>query len=212
MTAGKSERGNGKILLYSVIFGAIAGLVSAFILMNVYTPHKSQEELIAEFYEVENAVHVSPHGIRKHMADPYPSFILVDLRSQEEYETEHVVGSVSIPAYATPDKSDYGAVDRIVNSFKELEAENPDKEIIVYCYSTPCMTGRKVGKMLTEHDIYVKHLGIGWNEWRYYWGKWNHDGETGVDPSSFVVSGPEPGKLEGDFVGKGCPIEGGFGC
>ena len=61
-----------------------------------------------------------------------------------------------------------------MNSFRELRAANPDKDFIVYCYSIPCMTGRKVGKMLVDHDIYVKHLGIGWNEWRYFWTLWNH--------------------------------------
>jgi len=37
------------------------------------------------------------------------------------------------------------------------------------------MTGRKIGKMLAEKEIYVKHPNIGWNEWRYYWNLWNHE-------------------------------------
>lgn len=174
-----------------------------------YLENRSQDDLIKEFYYVETAAHVSPHGYRKHIGDG--DTILVDLRSQEEYETMHVIGSINIPAYATPDKSDYGAVDRIVGSFEELIEENPGMDIVVMCYSTPCMTGRKIGKMLADHDIYVQHLGIGWNEFRYFWNKWNHDGETHVNPQDYFWTGPEPGVFTGESD-PGCPIGGEFGC
>ena len=62
-----------------------------------------------------------------------------------------------------------------------------------------------------QDKVYVKHLGIGWNEWRYYWNKWNHDGETQVTPADYIASGSEPG----EFVGEGgtaCPLGGDFGC
>ncbi len=189
------------------IVSAVIGGFAALVVVNMQAP--SEEDLIKEFYEVETAVYVSPHGLRKHIADP--THVIVDLRSQEEYENSHIISAVSIPAYATPDKSDYGAVERIISSFQKLKDDNPDKDIIVYCYSTPCMTGRKIGKMLADHDIYVKHLGIGWNEWRYYWNKWNHDGETQVTPADYIASGSEPG----EFVGEGgtaCPLGGDFGC
>ncbi len=174
-----------------------------------YIEHRTDEELIKEFYKVENAVHVSPHSVRKNLANS--EVVLVDLRSQEEYETLHIITAVNIPAYANPDKSDYGAVDRIVGAFKEVQAKNPGKDIVVYCYSIPCMTGRKIGKMLLEHDIYVQHLGIGWNEWRYYWKLWNHDGEKQVNPLDYVASGKEPGVFKGERS-PGCPIGGEFGC
>ncbi len=198
-----------KNILVSIISGAIAGLLVVTLYPVLDPPTK--EDLIKEFYEVETAVHVSPHGMRKHIADE--QYIIVDLRSQEEYEAEHIIGAVNVPAYATPDKSDYGAVDRIVGAFRELDkqAKLENKKIVVYCYSGPCMTGRKIGKMLTEHDIYVEHLGIGWQEWRYYWNLWNHSGETKVNPADYVSSGSEPGVFEGKG-GSGCPIGGAFGC
>src|SRR3989338_8465778 len=148
-----------KIIILAIVFGALAGALSTFILLNFQTP--SQEDLIKDFYLNENAVHVSPHSIRKAMDKGDNSFILVDLRSQEEYEQEHIIGAVSVPAYKDPDTSAYGDLGRITNSFKELEAENPNKDIVIYCYSMPCMTGRKVGQMLADKGIYVKHLGIG---------------------------------------------------
>jgi|SRR3989344_3393071 len=203
------------MILIAILFGAIAGtfsivLIEKFDLLDSY--EKSQNELIKEFYEVENAVHVSPHSIRKHIDDG--TFVLVDLRSQQEYENEHVIGAVNIPAYKDPDTSAYGDVERIVNSFKELKQNNPNKDIIVYCYSTPCMTGRKIGLMLTENDIYVKHLGIGWNEWRYYWGLWNHEHELNqTNVMDYVTNGSEPGKFDSSKeIIQPCAINNEFGC
>lgn len=75
------------------------------------------------------------------------------------------------------------------------------------------MTGRKIGNMLAQNDIYVQHLGVGWNEWRYYWELRNHPHEWGVtNVEDYVVSGPDPGVFDVDLSGEACPIEGGFGC
>ncbi|MFC1721239.1 rhodanese-like domain-containing protein [Patescibacteria group bacterium] len=191
-----------KNIITTIIIALIGGVAGAFIAPQF----QSDDHLIKEFYDTETAVHVSPHGMRKHIDDN--EFTIVDLRSQEEYETAHIIGAVNIPAYASPDKSDYGAVERIVGAFELLPK---DKDIVVYCYSGPCMTGRKIGKMLADHDIYVRHLGIGWQEWRYYWDLWNHDGETKVNPSDYIWEGAEPGVFEGEG-GSACPIGGNFGC
>ena len=105
-----------KIILLAIVFGALAGSLSAFIILNLQT--QNQEDLIKDFYLTENAVHVSPHGIRKAMDKGDQSFILVDLRSQEEYEEEHITGAVSIPAYKNRDTSAYDDVERIVREFE----------------------------------------------------------------------------------------------
>ena len=54
---------NTKIIVFSVIAAAIVGGISGWAIVNFRTP--SDEELIKEFYLVENAVHVSPHSLRK---------------------------------------------------------------------------------------------------------------------------------------------------
>ncbi len=197
-----------KTIVLAAAIGAVVGALAAVAAGGMLAGKPTEGELIKEFYAIENAVHVSPHSVRKNMEKVGSEIILVDLRSKEEYETAHIIGAVNIPAYATPDKSDYGAVDRIVGAFKALPK---DAEIVVYCYSIPCMTGRKIGKMLTEHGIYVKHLGIGWSEWRYYWNLWNHDGETKVNPADYIASGSEPGVFKG-IGGSACPIGGDYGC
>ncbi len=204
-------KSHSNIIILAVVFGIVVGSLVTVALFNVQ--ERSQNEIVRDFYITENAVHVSPHSIRKSMDNGYDSFILVDLRSQEEYEREHIVGAVSIPAYSDPNTSAYGDVERIVNSFKELKLDNPDKDIVVYCYSMPCMTGRKIGLMLAEHDIYVKQLGIGWNEWRYYWNLWNHEHEWNVTRvEDYISSGKEPGIPKIRINSTACPIDNEFGC
>lgn len=180
---------NLKIILISAITAALVGSGTVFILQR--TQKLSNSKLITEFYRIENAVRVSPHSLRRLMDKGDQSYILIDLRSPQEYEKEHIVGAVNIPAYKDPDTSAYEEKDRIINQFRELPK---NKDIIVYCYSTPCMTGRKVGLFLADNGIFVKHLGIGWNEWRHFWTLWNHEHEWKTTKSEdYIISGKEAG-------------------
>jgi rhodanese-related sulfurtransferase len=203
-----------RILFFAIVFGALAGGLTAFAVLHFSgitgAVTSDNEALIAEFYAVENAVHVSPHSLRKMMDKGDDSYVLVDLRSAEEYEEEHIIGAISIPAYKNKDHSDYGAVDRIVEEFSGLPK---DKDILVYCYSVPCMTGRKIGMMLAERGIFVKHLNIGWNEWRHEWTSWNHEHEWDTtDVMDYIASGSEPGIPEVKSTSTACPIDSSLGC
>ncbi|MBI4117760.1 MAG: rhodanese-like domain-containing protein [Parcubacteria group bacterium] len=190
-----------KIIMIALLVGALSGTLTAKQIMKGFsftdkqpteTATKSANDLIRDFYDTENAVHISPHSLRKKMDKGDESFILVDLRSGQEYEKEHIIGAINIPAYKDPNTSAYDEVERIVGEFEKLPE---GKEIIVYCYSIPCMTGRKIGKMLAGKDIYVKLLGIGWNEWRHFWTLWNHELEwETTKPEDYISSGIEPGK------------------
>ncbi len=171
--------------------------------------YPSENEAIKNFYLTENAVHISPHSLRKKIDKGTCDYILVDLRSKEEYDREHIVGAINIAAYKDPDTSDYDA-GRIVAEFRRLMK---GKDIIVYCYSMPCMTGRKIGKMLSEHGIYVKHLGVGWNEWRYGWNLWNHEHEWSTTKvQDYTVIGATPGIPGTKGNTSGCSVEGKNGC
>jgi len=194
-----------RLIIIVIIISAIVSATTSYIIIN----NKDTDKLIEEFYLIENAVHISPHSLRGKMDKGINDYILVDLRSKEEYEKEHIISAINIPAYKNKDTSDYGAVDRIVGEFKKLPK---DKEVIVYCYSTPCMTGRKIGKILAENKIYVKHLGIGWNEWKYSWNSWNHEHEWNkTNADNYLWKGSEPGNPKSGS-GSSCPVSGGLGC
>lgn len=173
-------------IIVSLAVSLFVSLSGFFYLDNIFK--KNQNEFIRDFYESENAAIISPHSLRKKMTEKKNDFVLIDLRSEQEYRHEHIIGSINVPAYKTPDKSAYDDKERIIMSFQKIITENPGKEIIVHCYSSACMTGRKIGKMLSEKGIYVKHLAIGWNEWRYSWNLWNHDGEAPSKVEDYIVS------------------------
>ncbi len=197
-----------KLILLAMIFGLLAGTLASLIVFKITT---SENNLAKDYYRTETLLHVSPHHLRKAMDKGDNSFILVDLRSPEEYENEHIVGAINIPAYRDPDTSAYSDVERIVKMFDALPK---DKDIIVYCYSIPCMTGRKIGKMLAEHGILVQQLGIGWNEWRYYWDLWNHEHEWNVtNVKNYIINGTEPGIIKQNInKTESCSIKGEYGC
>ena len=188
------------VIVISLIMGAISGAGVSYYLLN---KEKSQDSLIKNFYETENAVYVSPHSLRVKMSKNDFNFTLVDLRSPEEYTKEHIKEAINIPAYKDEETPDYNS-ERLVFEFSKL---SKDKDIIVYCYSKPCMTGRKIGKILAENGIYVKHLGVGWNEWRYSWTSWNHEYEWNITKVSDYI---EIGKNSGNYSSVCSSKE--FGC
>jgi len=162
-----------------------------------------QNELRAQYYATEVATLVSPHNIRERMSHGDDSFILVDVRAEEDYVREHVVGAINIDTSQD--------LDVILAEFQAL----PDnKQVIIYCYSAACMNGRKAGNFLAENGIYVQEMTVGWNEWRYDWQMWNYDTEWDTyQVEDYVVSGSEPGSLP-DSVGvpAPCPIGGSLSC
>lgn len=191
--------------------GAFVGSVTTVVLQTIRQP--SPATLIREFYATETAVYVSPHTLRKKMDKGETNYVLVDVRSPQEYENEHIVGAINIPAYKDPNtsislESEREERDRIINAFRTL---GRDRDIIVYCYSGPCMTGRKIGKLLAENGIYVKHLGVGWNEWRSFWNLWNHDAETPTDVRDYISTGKQPGKPKVKDMVSPCQV-GELGC
>jgi rhodanese-related sulfurtransferase len=184
-----------KTIILTIILSALVGSATTLAIVKSDNNKKpTNEELIAEFYNVENATHVSPHGLRGKLDKGGKDVLIVDLRSAEEYEKGHIVSAINIPAYKDPNTPAYEEVDRIVSQFKKAISENPNKEVITYCYSAACMTGRKVGKMLSDNGVFVKTLNIGWNEWKYFWTLWNHEHEwKSTKPENYIVVGKEPG-------------------
>jgi len=169
--------------------------------------NKTSDHLIWEFYDSEVAANVSAHGLRKKINDGDKSFVLVDVRSQEEYLEWHIIWAISIPAYTDRDNTWQTSNERILEQFRELWS---DKEIITYCYSAYCMSSRKIGKFLAKNWVYVKHLTVGWNEWRYHWDLWNYPHEED-ETEKYIASWAEPGKLEWEGSDS-CGISGDFGC
>jgi rhodanese-related sulfurtransferase len=136
-------------LLLGVVLGALIGGLTAYFLIQ-----SSSDNLFKQYYDIENAVSVSPFDYVRDMESGNSSEFLVDLRNKEDYDAAHFDGSVNVPAEQIN-------ASEVLSSFENL---TKDKTAVVFCYSSYCMLGRKTGKLLADNGIYVKHLNIGWAE------------------------------------------------
>jgi len=143
-------------MMIALFFGALGGIAGTYTFMNVVKPSFSQEQLIAEYYATETATSVSPTELKSRMDKGDTNFIVVDLRNEGAYNAGHVAGAVNVP------NTDEASV---MAAFTKIISENPNKEIITYCYSSHCMLSRRVGNMLAKNGMYVKHLNVGGAEW-----------------------------------------------
>lgn len=198
-----------------LIIWIITWLIVWIVLSSFNGKTDSENQKIKGYYETEVATNISAHGLRKKMLQPEKNFILVDVRSEEEYLDEHIIWSINIPAYTNKDNSEHTSQERILEEFKKLWSK---KEIITYCYSAYCMTSKKIGKFLAENGVYVKHLTVWWNEWRYHWSLWNYPHEKD-ETEKFIESWrniwginiPLSESEKQEWWG-GCEIQGEFSC
>jgi rhodanese-related sulfurtransferase len=184
----------------AVYFGLISGGQSA----------STDEDKIAAYYANTAATLVSPHNIRERMSGGKENYVLIDTRASEDYERGHIVTAINIDTGTGGEKT----TDDVLQEFKAVIAENPDKEIVIYCYSASCMNGRKVGNFLASNGVFVKEMTVGWNEWRYNWRSWNYDTEWDTyNVDDFWVAGTEPGVVpqSGRSI-QPCSIEGELSC
>lgn len=189
-----------KLLMTCIVVSLLSGVTAGYIGNYLHDRQKSTNEMIREHYESENAVMVSPSTLKKRMDAKDDTFILIDLRSKGEYDKEHILGAINIPAVSM-------TKEQIVSEFKKLPN---DKELIVHCYSMVCMLGRQTGKLLAENGVYVKELGIGWSEWKYYWGLWN-PGEDPEKGKAYITASSEAEKNKPAPMIAPC-VAGEFGC
>jgi rhodanese-related sulfurtransferase len=158
-----------KIIFGTLVLCMLAGVLGAIVGIKIYRKVEEKKPSITkEYYDSENKVAVSPATLRKMIDEKDSSFILIDLRSKEEFNAEHIIGAINIPAVTMNE-------DEIILAFKKLP---PEKTAIVHCYSAYCMLGKQVGQVLANQGIEVKDLNIGWSEWKYFWNLWN----PGEDP------------------------------
>lgn len=161
----------------SFLFGVVGVLVGIYI--SRFLPENDNQR-VYNFYHDEMAVSVSPTTLKKWIDTKDESYVLVDLRSATEYAKEHFATAVNIPASSMK-------AEEIVAAFKDLPQ---GKEVVVHCYSAYCTLGRQIGKLLSENDIFVKELNIGWSELRYHWDMWN-PGAKVTDGEKYIIKGTE---------------------
>lgn len=170
-----------KILTILIILNLV---ILLFVVQKVFFTTDNQN--IENFYNESIATLVSPHHLRSEMDKGNDYYLLIDTREQEDYLSGHITGAVNI----VPDKN-------LVSNFEKVIAENPDKDLIIYCYTHVCMRGKRIGKELAESGLYIKELGIGFNEWKNFWKEWNYESEwNSIDIAKYITVGEEVGVIK----------------
>ncbi len=93
----------------------------------------------------------------KQKMDSQEDFILIDSRSQVEYEEEHIKEAISVP---------YNKIEEIASGLDK------NKEIIIYCRGEACGTSRAMGSKLKEMDFEnVKEFPYKVKDWKNFGGE-----------------------------------------
>ncbi len=176
---------------YVIVGLVVLGLLSGFFGSWLWEQMRTPQDRMKDFYLTENAVGVSPFDYANSLNSSNPMGTLVDLRNKADYDKQHFVTSLNIPASELTKA-------QVLAAFQQLPK---DKPIIIYCYSSVCMLSIEVGTYLAENNFYAKHLNVGWAEL-----------QSGFP--NYLVNGTSPGIANvSSNASSGCPATGlGFGC
>ena len=184
-------------ILWIIIIGNL--VITLALTLHITSP--SDKTLKTLHYETETAVLVSPHALREDMEHGENPYVIIDTREPEHYKLGHITGAINIP----PDND-------MVTEFKEIIKKYPDKEVLIYCYTSVCMRGRKVGKELASNGVYVRELGVGFQEWKNDWKSWNYEWEK-INIQPLITEGEEPGIfIPTKHKKEGCAVNEDFSC
>lgn len=96
------------------------------------------------------------------------SISLVDIRSENSYQKEHIRYAISIPV--SIDSS--GAIHdeaRVLSDFKKLSSNRP---IVIYGENQFSLTPHVLSEFLRKNGVQTKKLTVGWNEFRHLSNFW----------------------------------------
>lgn len=182
------------VALSALIFGLLGVFLGAYLIQQ---KESSDNTRIFNYYHTEGAAKLGATAVKKLIDQNSTDYILIDLRSAAEYKKEHIKTAINIPASSMNEA-------QIVAAFNNLPK---NKQIVMHCYSAYCTLANSVGKILSDHKIYVKELTVGWSEWRYHWDLWN-PGAKITDGEAYITK-EAPNSTEDPIVP--C-TEGALGC
>lgn len=111
-------------------------------------------------------------------------YLLLDIRTLEEYENGHIKSALSMPVYGTDLVNENGEVDsgRIRKAVREKFGDK--NLIIVYGHSQHSSLSNKVAEAIGGN---ASPLGLGWNEWAHFKQWWVPENMwNDVDISNYI--------------------------
>ncbi|NEN85076.1 ArsR/SmtB family transcription factor [Paenibacillus elgii] len=134
----------------------IAGLSVADFMVSL---HRLSEKQLVEVQKLktemlQNHVNMEPIGLEELLKRmERGDVVLLDVRPQDEYETGHIPGAISIP---------------MEDLEKHLASLPTDKEIVAYCRGPYCLMSAQAVEILKNKGIQASRLEEGVIEWKRY--------------------------------------------
>jgi rhodanese-related sulfurtransferase len=110
-------------------------------------------ELSRKHFEERLKVTLGPVELQELMDEDRGSFTLVDVRSKEGYQQEHIPSAINIPESELESR---------------LQEIPKDKPVVVYCWTLVCHLAAHAGLKLAEHGYFARELEGGIQEWKHY--------------------------------------------
>jgi rhodanese-related sulfurtransferase len=148
---------------------------------NGFLPQKA----LISFSEPNNGF-IDPYEVLLDLKNNKNSYILVDVRSKQEYQNGHISTAINIPGYESADNLTLS--DTIKNQIKKLSDPlySQNKPIILYAQTSYSNTPLRVAKVM-GHTSQVVILRIGYNEWAHMKALWVPEAEWDrINPEDYV--------------------------
>lgn len=143
--------------------------------------------LALNYVQMSKKVYIDPLTLKKKIDKNDKNYILVDIRSKEEYERGHIKTAVSIPAYEKADDIEKSRTkDNVfIDQYKKLNSVN--REIIIYGYLPSAEIIKDISILFMRNGYLVKILAVGWEQWRSGYNQWNPAAELrGMDIGQYI--------------------------
>ncbi len=155
------------------VAGIIAFVLMVFVGFYLYQNTSKESSLYSDFdqEEIENYwltqkdFYFDPMVIVRKSED----IALVDIRSKERFDAGHIKGSVSIPFPSSNSENKETLEQSFKQAFKKL---GKAKTLVIYDENVYAERSLEAAFLLSESNIRVKVLRVGWNEFRHLTNFW----------------------------------------
>jgi rhodanese-related sulfurtransferase len=115
------------------------------------TQHKTAPIGAAEYLKAKLDFEATPYGLKETLENSPGDVVLVDVRDEESFRREHILGAANIPAA------------QLVKRLADLPR---DRTIVTYCWDITCALAPKAALELAQKGFKVQFLAGGIEEWK----------------------------------------------
>ena len=112
---------------------------------------KAPEIGAAEYLKAKLDFEATPYGLKETLETEPGKVVVVDVRDEEAFRKEHILGATNIPA---------------ADLVKRLADLPRDRTIVTYCWDMTCALAPKAALELAQKGFKVQFLAGGIEEWK----------------------------------------------